>query len=193
MTFLHLLVHTQLCVHVSSLGASCFFFSRFRGVWCFASSVCCSSWPVHPSFAPTLSATPSSNLLFVWKSSIIFLSMIHWPKASRWSTLNVFFLLWSHVFVLVKLAKNNKNRKSVFTPVCHIHASVWACTFILAEISQKVHQKLHISKGMKLKWRPVMSGNSQKNSRNNFPYKLLHTFHSDFIFFPALLQLCLPR
>lgn len=93
------------CVLFSQLFP--FFFSRFMG--CVVSPVrCCSSWAVHPSFAPTLSATHSSNLLFVWKPSIIFLSMTHWPKASRRSTPSVFFLLWSHVFVLVKQLGSQK-------------------------------------------------------------------------------------
>lgn len=55
------------------------FFGWYDVLWAVCAVARRCSWPIHPSSARSLSAARSSNLLFVWKPSIIFLSMTHWP------------------------------------------------------------------------------------------------------------------
>lgn len=108
----HACYRTLTSVHVRSFSAlaSRFPFCVFLG---------CDGLPVLCSVAAErvihhlllLFAARSSNLFFVWKASIIFSSMTHWPEASRRNTPSVFFLLWNHVFVLVKQLGSQKQPK----------------------------------------------------------------------------------
>lgn len=85
--------HFVVCVFVCvrrRRGVSCqnwwFLLYFFCGVaWCVVLWALCAvarqcSWLIHPSSARSLSAARSSNSVFVWKPSIIFLSMTLWQK-----------------------------------------------------------------------------------------------------------------
>lgn len=86
------------------------FFGWYDVLWAVCAVARRCSWPIHPSSARSLSAARSSNLLFVWKPSIIFLSMTHWPKGIPSIALQECFS-WYEVMCLCCVLKQPNSKK----------------------------------------------------------------------------------
>lgn len=112
--------HFVVCVFVCvwrRRGVSCqnwwFLLYFFCGVaWCVVLWALCAvarqcSWLIHPSSARSLSAARSSNSVFVWKPSIIFLSMTLWQKDIPAMTACVCFYWYVLMYFCFEWKKKN--------------------------------------------------------------------------------------